>query len=78
MTYELVYISVQSAFDQGAKRNPKRKSVASNKELTRRIDKLERTYDGQFKMVIEAIRRLMRPSVRKRKPTGFRAKIPKK
>ena len=61
-----------------SKRSPERKSVASNKELTKRIDELERTYDGQFKIVIDAIRRLMRPPVHKRKPIGFRAKIPKK
>ena len=50
------------------------KQRTSNKELARRLDELERTYE----MVIEAIERLMRSPVRKRKPIGFRAKIPKK
>ena len=74
MIYELICVSV-------VKRNSEREPVASNKKLSKRLDELERTYDGQFKMIIEAIRRLrqlMRPPVRKRKPIGFRAKIPKK
>lgn len=52
----------------------RRKHRPSNDELARRVDELERTYNEQFKIVVEAIRRLMRPS-RKRKP---RAKIVKK
>lgn len=55
-----------------------RELVASNEELTKRVDELERRCDEQFKIVIAAIRRLMRPPVRKRKPIGFRAKILKK
>lgn len=55
-----------------------RKHRPSNEELARRLDELERTYNEQFKIVVEAIRRLMRPPVRKRKPIGFRAKILKK
>ena len=45
-----------------------RKRRPSNEELARRVDELERTYNEQFKIVVEAIRRLMRPPVRKRKP----------
>jgi len=71
MIYELICVSV-------VKRNPERGSVASNKELTKRLDEFERTYNAQINSIIEAIRRLMKPSVRKRKPIGFRAKIPKK
>ena len=55
-----------------------RKILASNAELTRRLDALERTYNGQFKIVFEAIRKLMTPVVPKRKPIGFRAKTLKK
>ena len=51
-----------------------RKYRPSNKELARRLDELEQ----QFELVVEAIRRLTRPSVRKRRPIGFRAKIRKK
>ena len=67
MIYGLVCISA----DKG---NRKRKSVASTKELTRRLDELERTCEE----ILEAMSRLLRSPVRKRKPIGFRAKIPKK
>jgi ORF6N domain-containing protein len=39
--------------------------------LARKIDDLERKYDGQFSVVFDAIRRLMLPSARSR--IGFRA-----
>jgi hypothetical protein len=55
-----------------------REILASNAELTRRLDAFERTYDGQFKIVFEAIRKLMLPPVHRRKPIGFRAKTLKK
>jgi hypothetical protein len=35
--------------------------LASNRELARRLDSLEKKYDSQFKTVFEAIRRLMSP-----------------
>ena len=47
----------------------------SNAELTRRLDDLERTCDRKFKIVFEAIKQLMKPPARKRKPIGFRAKL---
>src|SRR5262249_3638405 len=51
-----------------------REIVASNAELTRRLDDLERTYNEQLRVVFDAIRRLMKPPLSKRKPIGFRAK----
>ena len=51
-----------------------REMLASNTELTRRLDELERTYDGRFKVVFEAIRQLMKPPAQKRKPIGFGVK----
>ena len=51
-----------------------REILASNAELTRRLDALERNYDGKFKIVFEAIRQLMKPDVPLPKPIGFRAK----
>lgn len=36
-----------------------RQMLAGNADLGRRLDELEKKYDGQFKMVFEAIRRLM-------------------
>jgi len=38
-----------------------RRMLLSNAELNRRLDGLERKYDGQFQAVFEAIRELMKP-----------------
>jgi hypothetical protein len=35
--------------------------AATNAELTRRIDELEKKYDGQFKAIFDALRQLMTP-----------------
>jgi hypothetical protein len=55
-----------------------RKRRPSNEELARRIDELEQTYYEQLKIVVEAIRRLMRPPARKRNAIGPRSKMRKK
>ena len=55
-----------------------RQMLASNGELSRRLDQLESKYDKQFKVVFEAIRRLMAPTVRRRKEIGFRSRSVKK
>jgi hypothetical protein len=49
-----------------------RKILASNIELSRRLDELENKYDHNFKVVVDAIRTLMSPARRKRKQIGFR------
>ena len=36
-----------------------REMVASNKDLAKRLDELEKKYDSQFKVVFDAIRELM-------------------
>ena len=38
-----------------------RQLLATNADLARRLDALEKKYDGQFKVVFEAIRELMSP-----------------
>jgi hypothetical protein len=38
-----------------------RQILASNKELAKRLDGLEKKYDVQFKIVFDAIRQLMAP-----------------
>ena len=48
-----------------------RKILASNAELSRRLDELEKKYDRHFKVVFDAVRRLMLPAPRKRKQIGF-------
>lgn len=51
-----------------------RQMLASNAELARKLAALERKYDGQFRIVFEAIRQLMAPPEPKNKrPIGFGA-----
>jgi len=49
-----------------------RQMLASNAELARKLDALERKYDAQFKVVFDAIRQLMAPTKPKRRAIGFR------
>jgi len=49
-----------------------RRMLASNAELARKLDALEKRYDAQFKEVFEAIRQLMAPPEPKRRTIGFR------
>ena len=55
-----------------------RQMLASNAELSRRLDELESKYDKQFRVVFDAIRRLMAPPARVRKEIGFRSRSVKK
>ena len=48
-----------------------RQILASNADLARKLDTLEKKYDAQFKVVFEAIRQLMIPPESKRKRIGF-------
>lgn len=48
-----------------------RKMIISNDDLSRKLTKLERRYDLQFKMVFDAIRELMKPNKQKSKTIGF-------
>jgi ORF6N domain len=51
-----------------------RQMLASNDELSRRLDELESKYDRQFKIVFDAIRNLMKPVEGTRKQIGFRTR----
>ena len=55
-----------------------RQMLASNAELARKLEGLERKYDHQFKIVFDAIRQLMIPPQTKRKQIGFHAKTIKR
>ncbi len=55
-----------------------REMIASNKDLSRRLDDLEKKYDAQFKVVFDAIRQLMTPQVAQKGEIGFRAPGKKK
>jgi len=48
-----------------------RQILASNKELSKRFNELEKKYDAQFKVVFDAIRQLMTPPEPKRRKIGF-------
>ena len=51
-----------------------RQILASNEELARKLNDLEKKYDHQFKIVFDAIRELMTPPPSGIKPIGFRPK----
>jgi len=55
-----------------------RQMLASNAELSRRLDELESKYDKQFRVVFDAIRQLMATPARGRKEIGFRSRSVKK
>lgn len=49
-----------------------REVMISHKDLTRRIDEMERKYDLQFKGIFDAIRKLMEPPpLPKKRSIGF-------
>lgn len=48
-----------------------REMIASHKALAKRLDELESRYDRQFKVVFDAIRELMTPSIAPRHRIGF-------
>jgi hypothetical protein len=50
-----------------------RRLLDSHADLAKKLTELERKYDGQFRVVFEAIRQLMAPRVKARAPIGFRA-----
>lgn len=53
-----------------------RRMLGANAELARKVEALERKYDGQFRVVFDAIKQLMAPSPlppARRRPIGFRA-----
>jgi hypothetical protein len=49
-----------------------REAMASHKDLARKLEALEKKYDAQFKVVFDAIRRLMEPPPRPTAKVGFR------
>lgn len=51
-----------------------RQILSSHVELARKLDALEKKYDSQFKVVFDAIRRLMAPPDPKRRPIRFTKK----
>ena len=54
-----------------------RQLLASNVELARKLESLEKKYDSKFRVVFDAIRQLMRPPESSRKQIGFKVKEPR-
>jgi hypothetical protein len=50
-----------------------RKLLASNVELARKLESLEKKYDTQFRVVFDAIRSLMTPPEPKKRKIGFKS-----
>ena len=55
-----------------------RRMLAGHEQLSRKLSRLEKKYDAQFQVVFDAIRNLMAPPERKRRPIGFRRGSSKK
>jgi hypothetical protein len=55
-----------------------RQMLASNAELSRRLNELESKYDQQFRVVFDAIRQLMETPMREATEIGFRSRSVKK
>ena len=51
-----------------------REMLASNKELAKKLESMEKKYDEQFKVVFDAIRALMTPSDKPKGKIGFKGK----
>ncbi len=51
-----------------------RKMMATHKDLARRLTELEKKYDGQFQVVFEAIRQLVKIDDKPKRKIGFIAK----
>ena len=51
-----------------------REMIASHKDLAKRLDELEKKYDGQFRVVFDAIHELMIPPDEDKRKIGFAVK----
>ena len=49
-----------------------RQMLASNADLRRKLEALEKKYDANFRVVFDAIRELMAPPAERKRPIGFR------
>lgn len=48
-----------------------REILSSHHELAKKLEALEQRYDSQFQVVFEAIRQLMAPPAKEKRPIGF-------
>jgi len=50
-----------------------RQILQANVDLAKKLDALEKKYDTQFRVVFDAIRELMAPTVKRTRQIGFRS-----
>ena len=55
-----------------------REMLVAHKDLARKLDAMEKKYDGQFAVVFDAIRQLMAPTPKDAKHIGFKHKEDKR
>jgi len=48
-----------------------RRALGAHEDLARKLEALEKKYDSQFKIVFDAIRELMKPPDKPKRPIGF-------
>jgi hypothetical protein len=60
-----VNIAIMRAFVQ------MRRAIATNDELRKKIEKMERRYDAKFEIVFSAIKQMLEPAVKPRTEIGF-------
>ena len=48
-----------------------REMIESHKDLKRKIEDMEKKYDGQFQIVFEAIKQLIEPEIKPKRKIGF-------
>ncbi|MEW6236439.1 MAG: ORF6N domain-containing protein [Candidatus Omnitrophota bacterium] len=51
-----------------------RRALGAHEDLARKLEALEKKYDSQFKIVFDAIRELMKPPEKPKRPIGFHTK----
>jgi len=49
----------------------------TSKELAQKLEELEQKYDGQFKIVFEALHQILAPPEKPKRPFGFTVEEPK-
>ena len=53
-----------------------RELLATNKDLSKRLDELEKKYDSNFRIVFDTIKQLMMPKEKPKRPIGFKVSEP--
>jgi hypothetical protein len=54
-----------------------RKLLENHKDISRKLEEMEKKYDQRFQIVFEAIKQLLEPPAKSDRKTGFRVEEPK-